>query len=430
MSILDNLRRAFGFDSEPDDTLYCDDTPADSTDAAPQQQAAPAPEAAPQPGGEDAAPGPTEAEAIAADMLAEVVEIFNSFQPEFIARCLDMERQRRLIASSLTPALCGRLSAIASAERARIEAEAAGERATLDSDIRQLRERNAELEKRREAFKDEQLSATRQKRALQERIHDLESQCTQLAADKEQLELENRSMANKLRVASVETPTRPRDTAPDPEAIKERDGRIAALTADLDASKADLARAKADLDTAQATLTATGAERDELREQVKTLEQIASHAEKFADIIDKKDARIAEMKTRIKELTDATRRIETLETENKSLRDTIEANLFEHATEMSGLRRELNEMKQAKPRRGRPRKERPAKAQAPETDAAPGAPHISAIDELIEGSEWLVAPTPDEIRGETPDSPADDFGYHAPLRAHAPADDSNQLTLF
>ncbi len=51
--------------------------------------------------------------------------------------------------------------------------------------------------------KQAQLSAERQKRALSERVHDLESKVLKLEADCEQYDLEKKSLMNKLKVASV-----------------------------------------------------------------------------------------------------------------------------------------------------------------------------------------------------------------------------------
>ncbi|MBD5347301.1 MAG: hypothetical protein HDR92_09280 [Bacteroides sp.] len=437
MSFFNSFLRALGFESDSSDELdYDNDTSENVVEPVAESDTVPETET------------PTEApavtpdqesdiDAIAADMMASVVQLFNSFQPEFIARCLDTERQQKLIAEHLTPALRGRLAAIAQAERERIVRESADERANINADLKRMRERNTELEERREAFKNEQLSATRQKRAMQGRIHDLETKNEELAAEKEQLELENRSMANKLRVVGVggqipasdsESETTPTASA-QPEK-QEPDSELREKLEQLTAANEELT---ARLTKAEEQHKADTVELEDMREQVAQIQIIAEQAEKVADLVEKKDARIAELKSRVKSAEEAYRTIERLEKENKSLRNTIESNLYEHASQMAGLRQELEETRSKAPRRGRPRKERPEEISHPDHDdnvATPKTPRITAIDELLEGSEWLVAPTPDEVRVPVAEDPSDDFGYKAPPRKPVPNDDANQLTLF
>lgn len=419
MSLFNNLRRAFGLgdDNEEDEVFLDDVNTQDVTGTAAKVTDEPDCQACPS--AEDSQT--SESDEIAAEMMAAVVELFNSFQPDFIARCLDPDRQKKLIAESLAPALRSRLASIAAAERETVTRQAQAERQALDEDLRKMRDRNAELEKRRDAFRNEQLSSTRQKRALQERIHDLETQNEQLAAEKEQLELENRSMANKIRVAGVSAAAQP-----DPETEK--------LAAEAKELRAETGRLKEETAKQYAAIEEKDKELTELREQLRLSQEIAEQADRFADTIARKDARIAELKARVKEAEASAVTISRLEGENKSLRSTIESNLYEHAAEMSGLRAQLEELRNKAPRRGRPRKNRDTNQ---EEEAAPKRKHsenvkprISAIDELIEGSDWLVAPTPEEMTQQSVEEPADDFGYRAPSRKPVPHDDSSQLTLF
>lgn len=457
MSLLNNIRRAFGFvvdDDFAEEEIFRDDEssaahqtvasnpandkPADDakpeteSSSSDEPQSAPAPESSPS----------TEIESIAADALAEIVALFNSFQPEFIAKCLDPERQQTLLAQSLSPAIKERIAAVVTSEKERMERESAAERNALDADLRKMRDRNTELERRRQAFKDEQLSATRQKRALQERVHDLEEQVKKLEAEKEQFELENRSMANKLRVAGVtagsESTEEPSAPVPDP-AMEEE---IAKLRQALDTHEE---RRKA-TDDLVADLRRRLAEAEAQTPDPAELNTLRDETVRLSAEIAKKDARMAEMKERLRQSEDNVKTIHRLEDENRSLRSTIESNLYDHAAQLSELRRQL-EAKENKPRRGRgrPRKQRPEAQQPSESNAEltienpandkPSTPStnkttISAIDELIEGHEWLVAPTEEDLKPAPQESTDDDFGYHAPARKPQPHDDINQLTLF
>lgn len=477
MTLFDKMRRAFGLASDDDESeAFRDDLTTTGPclpDASPVTDPDHDTEAPDNNLHSDSTAADDDAADVAAEMMAGVVELFNSFQPEFISKCLDADRQRTLLADSMAPALRQRLAAIIASEKERVCRINSDERAALDADLKKLRERNAELERRRTEFKDEQLSANRQKRALKERVHDLETQVEKLEGEKEQLDLENRSMANKLRASGV---TAQQSEAPVPvgteeldkakreaaenasklraiasehakavecnEAMKERckvaDDMIADLRQRLTA--AEEAAAASETAAAQAREALEKAskcnvsreEADELRRQVELLQGIAEQAEKFADVAEKKDARIAELKLCLKEAEKDRLEIARLESENRSLRSTIEANLYEHASEISDLRRRLEE---SKPRRGRPRKPRndneagDKPAETEEKTHKSKQPKISAIDELIESNEWLMAPTPEELVPKA-EEPSDDFGYHAPVHRTTIHDDSSQLTLF
>lgn len=460
MTLLDKMRRAFGFVHDDETEIFTDDPPSDPADkSVPADKpdlsdlsdiSVPADSS-----GQYTEPSTDDSvTALASAMLAEVVGLFNSFQPEFIARCLDPDRQQTLLAESLTPALRSALAEMADRERQRIANAAEKERASLDARLKQLTERNEELERRRAEFKDEQLSASRQKRALKERVNDLERQIEKIEGEKEQLELENRSMLNKLRAAAVaetaaqEAPPSPGSpTTTDTEALETARAETAR---ELEASKAEAAKAAEnaealtrDLESARAEaagtaekLAAAEADRDEYRRQVELLQGIAEQAEKFADTVEKRDARIAELKARLKDTENDRKEIDRLAAENRSLRSTIEANLYEHATEMSALRRQMED---SKPRRGRPRKPRPEPVDTTAADAltADDKPkktssrqsRITAIDEFIESNEWLMAPSPEELAAKA-EEPSPDFGYHAPAHKATIHDDDSQLTLF
>lgn len=520
MSFITKMRRILGLDDSIEgEPQYLDDVTSNAdvdpglllSQSRPDSSPAPAEPQSIAP----VAPVQGEVESIAADMLAEVVAIFNAFQPEFIARSLDPARQEALLTEKMTPALKNRLEAIASARREQVDTEARAERVNLDADMKRMRTRNAELERRRTQYMDEQLSAKRQKRALKERITDLEAQITRLNAEKEQLELEKQSMANKIRVASlgaavdnadapaiaaarkklaeaeaavadatakaesraVEAEKRLADAAAATEDLKtrcdalmaERDDAVAqsnaatsrAIAAEQDnealhnaveslkerckvademistlRKRVSAAEKKADEisadDRRQEQLAkAANIEIDRLRAQVESLRKELEQSAETADAIARKDARINELKARLRDASKVEQTIERLQKENRSLKETIEANLYEHAAQISSLRRELETYN--KPRRGRPRKERQASGGTTDGEKPTGrkSPSISAIDELIEGCEWMKAPSPDELKAAPAvHEPSEDFGYRPPAKKPQQPDDTNQLTLF
>ena len=62
----------------------------------------------------------------------------------------------------------------------------------------------AQLEQQRSSLREAQLSADRRRRALSDRVNDLESKLATAEAEREQFELENKSLLNKLKVADVQ----------------------------------------------------------------------------------------------------------------------------------------------------------------------------------------------------------------------------------
>ncbi|MCM1028257.1 MAG: hypothetical protein NC342_05135 [Pseudoflavonifractor sp.] len=470
MSFFTNIRRVFGLaDDTEAEPQYLDD---ETVNASPAKEPEPT-DGATSATGVDvrqtscASTPSNEAEAIAAEMLAGVVDLFNAFQPEFIAQSLDPEKQKEILADKMTPALKARLEALAASRRQAIEDEAKAERVALDANLKRMRDRNAELERRRSEFKNEQLSAQRQKRALQERIHDLETQVEQLSADKEQLELETRSMANKMRVAGVAASAD--ETTPQPvnseleanleaalkaqaetlrsieviqadnnhlktaiEALKERckvaDEMISGLRHRAAEAESSAEKAQAKAMDMEKIMKEAETNADQLREQMVELQKQVKDSAISPEELAKKDARIAELKQRLSDAKKVEEAITRLEQENRTLKDTIQANLYEHAAQVSSLRREL-EVKT--PKRGRPRK-KPIDPHAEEVkkEKRPSTAKITAIDELIEESEWLVAPTPEELKPQMVEEPSDDFGYRPPTKKLHIPDDENQLTLF
>ena len=180
------LRRAFGFspDSEEEEEDYDPTVPTyaagDSRQAQPSRETAVAASA-------DNASMPAVAAATAVEtadnaalpaaLFDAVIEVFNSAQPDFIKKCLDTEAQRKFLIESIDSRLreqaeqAMRTSANQwKDEKSRLEARIS-ELEGDDNAMTVLRKENSRL----------QLSVDRQKRALLDRINDLESQLAKQA---------------------------------------------------------------------------------------------------------------------------------------------------------------------------------------------------------------------------------------------------------
>ena len=132
-----------------------------------------------------------------------VIAIFNQSLPDFVKQCVDVDAQRKYIYNTLDESLKTYLNNAAADARRRGGMQWENERQKLQLELAQLREQSKSLETSKTEWKQQQLSLDRQKRALSDRIHDLENQVASLEAEKEQYELETKSLVNKIKVAGV-----------------------------------------------------------------------------------------------------------------------------------------------------------------------------------------------------------------------------------
>ncbi len=137
------------------------------------------------------------------ELFDGVIKVFNDALPEYYKSCLNIEEQRKYIYNNLDESLKTYLV------NARKEATQLSEKKwqiqsnAHRNELQALQEQVRMLEMQQGEAKKLQLSAERQKRALSERVHDLESQVASFEAEKEQYQLENSCLVNKLKVANV-----------------------------------------------------------------------------------------------------------------------------------------------------------------------------------------------------------------------------------
>lgn len=450
--------------------------------------------------------------AVSPDVIFEaVVKIFNEALPQFLGESVDEKRQREYLYRALDGSMKSYLEQVAADARRHCGEQFEGERRSLHQEIESLREKARQEENGLEELKKQQLSAERQKRALSEKVHELEKLTATLQAENEQYMLENKSLLNKIRLTSV-TASVAEGANDETEAIaakiEELNALVAsqkaqneALQAELEAQKAAAevatseavkaetdalkeAAEKADreakenmmaLDSNRRKLTAVTeqlqtatAEVEHLREQLeeanenlrivedlnekmKKLEEthLRYEAEKRTlrdQLLAQKEElakRDEEKRTYDEVIAMKDNRIRTLEDQAGSLRKTIENNLYEHARTEGVLREEIerlnNRRYQLKEEKQEASAAEPSPADTPApADAPVAAPaedaakeakpksrrgrkpkmKISAIDESITDTDWLVASPPAKKKGEAEDAP--EFGYHEPEHRPTP----------
>lgn len=396
---------------------------------------------------------------VKARIFEGAVAVFNEALPDFLRRSVDPELQRRRLAESLDKGVDEYLDSLV--RSAEIYAETRL-RSAADSSRREserLRGEMENLEQQRSALREQQLSADRRRRALADRVTDLEAQLAKSDAEREQFELENRSLLNKLKVADIqpsvveemskeieslrkqlrEGTTPDAVSAPElqvklDEALKARDEAVQKL-ADVQGA-ADGMIAKARAEAAGAAAACEKAERafedcrtqqqmqqqmyNDLqsqlaaeRETVRKLQQEKAEAVKIADsvvelqaqmtqveeIIRKRDERIARLKAANKQLKD---RIAELEEVAKRAVERDDG-LFNLPPEPSDADKKNKQLLDAEV--------------------------LSAMEDDFECPDWFVSePAP----GETSPLLASDseFGYQEPPKKPKKPENDAQLSLF
>lgn len=464
MSFINSFKRALGFPDEfgtdDDDELDDDLDLVDDPDPTLDDISAADSELVKLTEGNDSAPIASDEEilAISNGFFDSVLNYFNGHQPELVQKCIDLDAQRRLIVANLEKELKERIATLADNACRRGESKWAEQQQRMGAELKKLKSDYNSVRQQREEFQSAQLSATRQKRALTDRIHDLETQVTNLEAEREQLQLENKSMVNRLR-NSDPSPLQPA-MQQDTNELEATKNRVSELEAELEAATQSnhLLREELQKLNESTIIDEQARELEHLEKQLTPLRELKDAAEAKVIALTKElkesDATIAALQKRLSDTAlDGEKRIEQI----ADLRQTIESNLYSHAQIQSELRAEIEDLKQqliavqatstpvaesegantieksqSKKRRKKRRKSH-ADFSATITGITDDEPDtagtkISAIDELMESTDWFVAPDPVPLKKDP--EVEENFGYKEPQRKNdAPADD-RQMTLW
>ncbi len=484
-------------------------------------------------------------------IFESVVKIFNESLPDFIKHAVDEKAQCDYIYQSLDASMKRYIEDLDMDARRRCTQKWENERKSMQMQMETLRKKSQKDEEDSSDSKKLQLSAERQKRALSERVHDLEKQLASMEAENEQYMLENKTLVNKLRLTTVmggESSGREESEAVAAKVVELSDALDAARTecGNKDKEIADLrtaleqSRAKDDIGDAMLTdlnkklaealekvasqateisesnamveavkqeneailnelnaakqltelaigeqdelkskldetLSANaslkseisnlkiehGATEDKLREALENLEvvedmqrQLSSLEEsrvaneaflrRQKDEILQKDELIRQGSLEKEEYAAALKKkeetIRSLEELTDSLRKTIEDNLYEHAQSQSVLRLEIERLKgrgmemypEVVPGSGlasEPQEDSVASAVASRKPRSKKKLKISAIDETLEDTDWLVATPPPTKKKVASEDESAEFGYREPSKKSTP-DNPAQMSLW
>lgn len=216
MGFFNMMKRAMGFSSAEDDELEVEGIDATVTPLRQRALSAPQEEMGKQSAAEtdeththktvqreEGAQQTSDNPADASMIFEGVVEIFNEALPGFLRDSVDPDKQRKLLYESLDSSIKKYFEQLEKNVERKLHGRYQSESRNLQEQIEELRQKARKEEEGNSNAKNLQLSAERQKRALSERVHELEKQLASIEAENEQYILENKSMANKLRLAAL-----------------------------------------------------------------------------------------------------------------------------------------------------------------------------------------------------------------------------------
>ena len=199
MGALDSIKRLFGFDAGYDDPDMQEDeiskpryTPA--TPARQLSESTVTPAVNPAAGSRGPRPE---------DIFEHVVAVFNQALPDFLKNSVDPEKQRRLLYDGLTADMKAYVEASRTEAEAQCRRNFEQQKTQLQANIREMEARYSQYNSMRDDMQQKLLSRERQRRAILARNKDLDARVASLEAELEQIQLENKSLINKLKVADV-----------------------------------------------------------------------------------------------------------------------------------------------------------------------------------------------------------------------------------
>lgn len=466
MSFFNSLIRAFGFGHDDDD--YDDDAPSalvtpyrrqPDVSQCQQESAVMA---------DTALPERPETEQFPMTFFDSILEVFNNAQPDFIKQCLDREAQRRYLYDTLGSSFKEYLDKCRKDIEDGLISKSRNEAKRYQDEISGLQERCKGIQEKEDELKQRQLSADRQKRALSEKVRELEHQVLSLEAEKEQFILENKSLVNKLKVAGVLEADAAAEAGVSIEDMESMRLRLDEASSENEKLRAEIERLNAevlenaelyktkmamsdkmlsdirndsaisrkDLDEAVAardelqvkydeSLSRNDALAKELDEANSLLEEVKQEMigkmAQVEDVLSRRDEKIRMFKEQKEELSV---KVISLEKEIANLKESLEESVQNHAVAESELRKareQVSEAVAAGASEEKPKRKRNSKKSMPK---------ISAIDETLDSTEWLIATPPKGMVAKTTGMASDaDFGYQEPPRKQTP-DNAAQMSLF
>lgn len=273
-------------------------------------------------------------------IIDKIIDVLNVSLPEYARECIDKDAQsqyvKKLIGESLDKYTAEiRLQA---EESARLEWQS--ERMTMEQKVAAAMKQSSEAASKTEELKGRIMSLDRQKAALTERIASLDAKAETSEAEKEQYQLECKSLMNKLKVSAVNEAE-----------LTSAKEECAALQTDNSSLKAELLKLRADAENLRNTVEAESEKKleeltnfnqelsdrnKELSDKIKGLESTASDAN-GDKAIDALQAEITHLNNKIQKYKEA-------EAALAKATSAQTAEIEKHKAEISSKEKEISEM--------------------------------------------------------------------------------------
>ncbi|MDE6276866.1 MAG: hypothetical protein K2M06_02040 [Muribaculaceae bacterium] len=456
MSFLKSLKSAFGFGPDPtvddEDKLLADD----SFSAKAVPGAVEAANAEPEPAPEAPVLDPRAVRGI----FTSVVSVFNESLPQFVSASIDTKAQEEFLYKTLDQSLKDYLTRLVQDARVYAEGAVRHENHETLAELARLRQEKESLEHQRSSIKEQQLSADRRRRAMADRVQDLEQQLAALEADREQFELENKSLLNKIKLSEIQPAvveelsaeverlraqlaaagSAPGDAAatpaPDPAAeaaLESANEKIAALEKDLAARE-------------EAPRTATEMYNSLQHELVEERRKAADASAGIAADLDAANAGIRNLRKELEEkdaqLDEAARLLKGMEQLNAQMLQ-VETAITKRDERIKALQQKNRDLR-SRLDKAEKRLSGALTPSLPFGDSGLADPHEDYnsdnmiatspirpedLDDGFREVDWLTGTPPKGtiVRSELTD---EEFGYQEPPRKPKPKDHDSQLSLF
>lgn len=241
------------------------------------------------------------------DFLDSIIEIVNANLPQIVKECVDIEAEKKALSQTFGTHFQTAMKSVhqAALDEARVQWEA--ERTAFNEKIAALGSTIDESERRTgEARQKLQLEEMKRKNATAQ-ADELQKRVLSLEAEHEQYIIENKSLQNKMKVMQVYAD----DVNTYKEQINERDSLIKELNGKIAAAEKSAANTAAEIEALKNELKDANANLEIAAELEKQLEQVDSFK-------DKKNAEIKALKDKLDELRSANENL-LLEKENFTL---------------------------------------------------------------------------------------------------------------
>ena len=291
-------------------------------------------------------------------LLDTLLELLNKSLPDYILAALDKEAEKKYLFDRLDKPFKEFICAVNERARESVSRKWKTEHLNLTKEMEEARVKMKELEEQRNTMQSAQLSAERQKRAVAEKVHELEARIAALEAEKEQFELENKSLVNKLKVSNVHQEELEAASAEierlraELKTQKENISDVEQLRMDLQQARKELSQAKdketeiaSQLEAARQDLMQREDKNSQLLKQIKDLEIQLSEAQNGLKVVDEVEIKLQQFEQikaskdeKIAQLLD---NLQSVEEENKQLQARLNEGNVGNKNEIESLKSDL-----------------------------------------------------------------------------------------